>query len=55
MSCQRRVGKISVHGLRGGGQVFCVLTSRGGQDFSARKSENSTAHLVAVNNDRSLM
>ncbi len=42
-------GKISVHRLRGGGQVLCADFGGGGvQDFSAWKYENFTAPLVAV-------
>ncbi len=37
-----------------GGQVFSAQTWGGGQDFSARKSENSSAPLVPIDNDRSL-
>ena len=46
-------GKISVHGLRGGAD-FQRADVEGGQDFGAPGSENSSAPLVAVNNERSL-
>ena len=53
--------------MRRGGRLFVTMnhkffpyptltnwTLRGGQDFSAWKSENSSAPLAPINNDRSL-
>ena len=51
--CRGGGGKISVHGLRGGAD-FQRADFEGGQDFSAPESENSSAPLVAVHNERSL-
>ncbi len=54
--CQCREGggqNFSARTLRGGAD-FQRADVEGGQDFSAPESENSSAPLVAVNNERSL-
>ncbi len=46
--------KFQCADYEGGGMFLARHIRGGGQDFSARKSKNSTTPLVAVNNDRSL-
>ncbi len=48
------ISYVSVEG-GGGGRLSARQPRGGGQDFSAQESENSSAPLVAVNNDRSLI